>query len=219
MARLMGQMMQMPLMISSLLVHAARPTATPRSSPSASRATSTAIPGTRDRAARAQARPGAGWAAAGRPASPRWPGTATAIWRYYGASGGGSWCATINPRLFPDQIAWIANHAADQVLCFDLTFLPLVERLVPALTSVKHLGGDGGPRHMPADHDPEPAVLRELVDAEDGVYRWPEFDENTASSICYTLGHHRQPKGRASTATARRCCTPTARLRCPTAWA
>jgi acyl-CoA synthetase (AMP-forming)/AMP-acid ligase II len=57
---------------------------------------------------------------------------------YYGASGSELVCHTINPRLFPEQIAWIANDAADKILCFDLNFLPLIEKLAPQLTTVKH---------------------------------------------------------------------------------
>src|SRR5207244_8553516 len=100
---------------------------------------------------------------------------------YYGASGSQLVCHTINPRLFPEQIAWIANDATDQVLCFDATFLPLVEKLAPQLSTVKHFVLMTGRGHMP-DKTAIPNLLcfDELVDAESGDYTWPEFDENTA---------------------------------------
>ncbi len=198
MARLMGQMMQMPLMISSLLVHAARHNGdteivSKRVEGDIHRYTYKDAELRARKLAQAFARLGCE------------PGdrVATLAWNgyrhfeiYYGASGSELVCHTINPRLFPEQIAWIANDAADKVLCFDLTFLPLVEKLVPALASVKHYVAMTGRSHMPAQTTiPNLLCYEELVDAEDGVYRWPEFDENTASSICYTSGTTGNPKG------------------------
>ena len=198
MARLMGQMMQMPLMISSLLVHAARHNGD-------TEIVSKRVEGDihrytyKDAELRArklaQAFAKLGCEPGDRVATLAWNGYRH-FEIYYGASGSELVCHTINPRLFPEQIAWIANDAADKVLCFDLTFLPLVEKLVPALTSVKHYVAMVGRSHMPAQTTiPNLLSYEELVDAEDGVYRWPEFDENTASSICYTSGTTGNPKG------------------------
>ncbi len=115
---------------------------------------------------------------------------------YYGISGIGAVINTINPRLFPEQIAYIANHAEDQALFFDLTFLPLVEKLAPQLSTVKHfvLMSDRG--HMPATTAiPKLLCYEELVAAEDGKFQWPTFDERTACGLCYTSGTTGNPKG------------------------
>ena len=198
MPRLMGQMMHMPLMISSLLVHAARHAAdtevvSKRVEGDIHRTTYAGIERRARQLAQAFARLGC------RPGDR----IGTLAWNgyrhmeiYFGASGSELVCHTINPRLFPEQIAWIANDAADSVLCFDLTFLPLVEKLAPQLASVKHFVLMTDRAHMPARTSI--ADLRcydELVEAEDGAYTWPEFDENTASSICYTSGTTGHPKG------------------------
>ncbi|HEV7912479.1 MAG TPA: 3-(methylthio)propionyl-CoA ligase, partial [Albitalea sp.] len=114
----------------------------------------------------------------------------------YGTSGSQLVCHTINPRLFPEQIAWIANDAADKVLLFDLTFLPLIEKLAPALKSIEHFVLMTDSAHMPAQTGiPGLLCYEELVAAEDGRFPWPEFDENSASSLCYTSGTTGSPKG------------------------
>jgi 3-(methylthio)propionyl---CoA ligase len=113
---------------------------------------------------------------------------------YYAISGIGAVCHTINPRLFDDQIVYIVNHAADRLLFVDATFLPLVERLGPRLprdcrvvvladdaVSVKSLST------LPA--------YEELLGAENDRRDWPEFDERTAASLCYTSGTTGHPKG------------------------
>jgi fatty-acyl-CoA synthase len=195
---LTGRMMQMPLMISSLLVHAARHAAdteivSKRVEGDVHRYTYRDAELRARKAAQAFAR--LGCAAGDRVATLAWNGYRH-LEIYYGASGSQLVCHTINPRLFPEQIAWIANDAEDRVLCFDLTFLPLVEKLAPALGSVKHFVAMTDRAHMPAA-SPIPNLLcyDELVEAEDGTYVWPEFDENTASSICYTSGTTGHPKG------------------------
>jgi fatty-acyl-CoA synthase len=115
---------------------------------------------------------------------------------YYGSSGSELVCHTINPRLFPEQVAWIANDAQDLVLCFDLTFLPLVEKLAAQMPSIKHFILMTDRAHMPAQTDLAGLLCyEELIEAEDGDYQWPEFDENIASSICYTSGTTGHPKG------------------------
>lgn len=114
---------------------------------------------------------------------------------YYGVSGSGAVLHTVNPRLFPDQIDYIVNHAEDTVLCFDVTFAPLVEKLAPRLKSVRHYIALCGPGHRPAVDLPGLQCFDELVAAQGTDYVWPEFDERTASSLCYTSGTTGNPKG------------------------
>ena len=115
---------------------------------------------------------------------------------YYGISGIGAVMHTINPRLFPDQIAWIANHAEDRVLFFDLTFLPLVEGVAAKLTSCKALVLMTDRAHMPKETRLQGLLCYEdLLDAASDEFVWPSFDENTASSLCYTSGTTGNPKG------------------------
>ncbi|PPE66460.1 3-(methylthio)propionyl-CoA ligase [Caldimonas caldifontis] len=198
MSRLMGQMMQMPLMISSLLKHAARHCAD-------TEIVSKRVEGDvhrytyRDAELRArklaQALARLGCQPGDRVGTLAWNGYRH-FEIYYGTSGSELVCHTINPRLFPEQIAWIINDAEDRVLCFDLSFLPLVEKLAPGLSSVKHFVLMTDRAHMPAQTGiPGLLCYEELVEAEDGNYTWPEFDENTASSICYTSGTTGHPKG------------------------
>ena len=198
MAALMGRMMHMPLMISSLIVHAARhfgdTQIVSRRAEGDVHRTDWARTELRARKL-AQALNRLGCQPGDRVATLAWNGYRH-LELYYGVSGSQRVCHTINPRLFPEQIAWIANDAADKVLCFDLTFLPLIEKLAPAMKTVQHfvLMTDRG--HMPAASTiPNLLCYEELVEAEDGRYAWPEFDENTASGICYTSGTTGHPKG------------------------
>ncbi|WP_337877707.1 3-(methylthio)propionyl-CoA ligase [Caldimonas sp.] len=198
MSRLMGQMMQMPLMISSLLTHAARHSAD-------TEIVSKRVEGDihrytyRDAELRArklaQALARLGCEMGDRIGTLAWNGYRH-FEIYYGTSGSGLVCHTINPRLFPEQIAWIINDAEDRVLCFDLNFLPLVEKLAPTLRTVQHFVLMSDRAHMPAQTSLSGLLCyEELVEAEDGQYTWPQFDENTASSICYTSGTTGHPKG------------------------
>ena len=115
---------------------------------------------------------------------------------YYGISGIGAVMHTINPRLFPDQIAWIADHAEDKVLFFDATFLPLVEVLAPRLTACKAFVLMSDAAHMPGESAiPALACYEELLAGVSDELQWPNFDENTASSLCYTSGTTGNPKG------------------------
>jgi fatty-acyl-CoA synthase len=115
---------------------------------------------------------------------------------YFGVAGSGRVVHTINPRLAPDQIAWIANHAEDRVLCFDMTFLPLVKAVWSKCTTVKHwialcdadaLPGDTG---IPGLQSYEAWVAPESTE-----YAWPTFDERSAAALCYTSGTTGNPKG------------------------
>jgi fatty-acyl-CoA synthase len=114
---------------------------------------------------------------------------------YFGVSGSGAVLHTINPRLFPEQIAYIANHAEDRVLFFDVTFAPLVEKLAPHLKTVTTYVCMASREHMPALDLPDLRCWDELVAGQDEDFAWPEFDERTASSLCYTSGTTGNPKG------------------------
>jgi len=114
---------------------------------------------------------------------------------YYGVSGMGAVLHTINPRLFPEQIVYIANHAEDMYLFFDLTFAPLIEKLGPLMTSVKGFVAMTDRAHMPVLNVPNLICYEELIGAHNGDFDWPAFDENTASSLCYTSGTTGNPKG------------------------
>jgi len=115
---------------------------------------------------------------------------------YYAVSGSGAVLHTLNPRLHPDQLCWIAAHAEDQVLCFDLTFLPLVEAVAGRLASVRHFVLMCDREHMPVSTSiPGLLCYEELVEAQDDAFEWPSFDENRASSLCYTSGTTGNPKG------------------------
>ena len=114
---------------------------------------------------------------------------------YYGVSGSGRVLHTINPRLHPDQIAWIANHAEDQVLCFDLSFLPLVQAVHAKCGTIKHYIALCDTDKLPVDSGiPDLQSYESWIGAESNEYNWPSFDENTASSICYTSGTTGNPK-------------------------
>ncbi|MFZ0850160.1 MAG: long-chain-fatty-acid--CoA ligase [Hyphomicrobiaceae bacterium] len=115
---------------------------------------------------------------------------------YFAISGLGAVCHTINPRLFPEQIAYIANHAGDSVLCFDLTFLPLVEKLAPSCTTIKTFVLMTDQDHMPRQASmPGLLCYEDLLAATRCGIDWPEFDEHTACALCYTSGTTGEPKG------------------------
>jgi fatty-acyl-CoA synthase len=115
---------------------------------------------------------------------------------YYAVSGSGAVLHTINPRLHPEQIAWIVNHAEDKALFFDATFLPLVEAVAAHLQSVRHFVLMTDRAHMPAASKiPELRCYEDLVGHHSDQYVWPVFDENAASSLCYTSGTTGNPKG------------------------
>ncbi|MXR37695.1 3-(methylthio)propionyl-CoA ligase [Craterilacuibacter sinensis] len=115
---------------------------------------------------------------------------------YYAVSGSGAICHTVNPRLFPEQISYIINHAEDQALFFDLSFLPVVEQIASELTSVRHFVLMTDRANMPKDSSiPNLRCYEDLVNSHSDQLDWPEFDEKTASSLCYTSGTTGHPKG------------------------
>jgi 3-(methylthio)propionyl---CoA ligase len=114
---------------------------------------------------------------------------------YYAVSGMGAVIHTINPRLFPDQVTYIVNHAGDRYVFFDLSFAPLVERLATQCKDVKGWIAMTDRPHMPALGIPNLLCYEELLAAENDAFDWPEFDENTAAGLCYTSGTTGNPKG------------------------
>ena len=198
---MIGQMMQQPLLISSLLVHAERhhpegEIVSRRVEGDIHRTTYKGL-ATRSRQA-AKMLAVLGVAFGDRVATLAWNGYRH-MELYYGVSGSGAVLHTINPRLHPDQITYIADHAEDQVLFFDMTFLPLIQAVARRAKTIRHYVAMTDRAHMPA---PEvaatiPGLLcyEELIEAQDDQYSWPSFDENTASSLCYTSGTTGNPKG------------------------
>jgi acyl-CoA synthetase (AMP-forming)/AMP-acid ligase II len=114
---------------------------------------------------------------------------------YFGVSGSGRVLHTINPRLHPDQIAWIVNHAEDQVLCFDLSFLPLVQTVHARCPTIRHYVAMCDADKLPTDSGVPGLISYEAwMGAQPTTYQWPSFDENSASSMCYTSGTTGNPK-------------------------
>ncbi|WP_423679557.1 3-(methylthio)propionyl-CoA ligase [Undibacterium sp. WLHG33] len=115
---------------------------------------------------------------------------------YYAVSGSGAVLHTINPRLHPDQITYIVNHAEDQYLMFDITFLPIIKAIAAHCPTVKGFIMMCGREHMPQDSGvPNLLCYEELINANTDDFVWPLFDENSASSLCYTSGTTGHPKG------------------------
>ena len=120
-------------------------------------------------------------------------------WRHleswYGIVGIGAVYHTVNPRLFPDQIAWIINHAEDRVMMTDLTFVPLLEKLADKLPRIERYIVFTDAAHMPATTLRNAVPYEEWIGDVDGDFTWKTFDENTAAGMCYTSGTTGNPKG------------------------
>ena len=120
-------------------------------------------------------------------------------WRHleawYGILGIGAIYHTVNPRLFPEQIAWIVNHAEDRVMLVDLTFLPLLEKLADRLSSIERFVVLTDATNMPATSLRNAVSYEEWIDEVDDDFTWQSFDENTAAGMCYTSGTTGNPKG------------------------
>jgi len=114
---------------------------------------------------------------------------------WYGISGMGGVAHTINPRLFEDQIVYIANHAEDRVLFFDLSFLKLVESVAPRLNTIEKFVLLTDRAHMPENSPLELLCYEDLVAAQDGKFDWVDVDEHAPSGLCYTSGTTGNPKG------------------------
>jgi fatty-acyl-CoA synthase len=199
MRAMLGKMMQQPLLISSLLVHAERhhperEIVSRRVEGDIHRTTYRELAVRSRRMAKALAKLGV----------QRSDRVATLAWNgyrhmelYYAISGSGAVVHTLNPRLHSDQIVYIADHAEDQVLFFDLTFLPIVAAIASRTKTVRHWVAMTDRAHLPAEAEKVPGLLcyEDLIDANDDRFDWPSFDENTASTLCYTSGTTGNPKG------------------------
>jgi acyl-CoA synthetase (AMP-forming)/AMP-acid ligase II len=114
---------------------------------------------------------------------------------YFGVSGMGAVLHTVNPRLFPEQVSYIINHAEDGYVFFDTSFAALVQSVAAKLPGVKGFVAMCTRAQMPEVQLPNLLCFEDLLEAASPEYRWPTFDENTASSLCYTSGTTGNPKG------------------------
>lgn len=114
---------------------------------------------------------------------------------YYAVSGAGMVCHTINPRLFPEQVAFIINHAEDKILFVDVLVMPLLDALKDHLSKVEAIVVMTDKAHMPETGLDNVHCYEDLLQDQSENYDWPEFDENTASGMCYTSGTTGNPKG------------------------
>ncbi|MDP9647970.1 3-(methylthio)propionyl-CoA ligase [Paraburkholderia caledonica] len=194
-----GLMMEQPLLVASLLVHAER-------HHGAQEIVSRRVEGDihryqyRDLAQRARrmanALAGLGVQTGERVATLAWNGYRH-MEMYFAASGSGAVLHTLNPRLHVEQLAYIIDHAEDRVVFFDLTFLPLIENVASRVKSAKVFVAMTDRGNMPETHSLSTKLLcyEDLIDANSDVFDWPLLDENSASSLCYTSGTTGNPKG------------------------
>ena len=195
---MLGQMMDMPLLVSSILRHAAR-------HHGETEVVSRRVEGdihryTYDQCEQrarqlASALQKAGIGSGERVATIAWNGYRH-LELYYGVGGMGSVIHTINPRLHPEQIAWIVNHAEDRIVAFDATFLPLIEAVAPRCPNVKQwLAMVDAERQPASDKVQGLGNYEHFIATGDTDWTWPSFDENTAVALCYTSGTTGHPKG------------------------
>ena len=120
-------------------------------------------------------------------------------WRHlecwYGIMGIGAIYHTVNPRLFPEQIVWIVNHAEDRMMFVDLTFVPLVEKIADKLPTIERYVILTDRAHMPQTALKNAVAYEDWIGEVDGDFAWKAFDENTAAGMCYTSGTTGHPKG------------------------
>jgi fatty-acyl-CoA synthase len=121
--------------------------------------------------------------------------TARHLEAWYGILGIGAVYHTVNPRLFPEQIAWIINHAEPRVLLTDLTFLPLLEKLADKLATIERYVVLTDTGHLPATALRNVAPYEQWIGEVDDDFAWKSFDESTAAGMCYTSGTTGNPKG------------------------
>jgi len=121
--------------------------------------------------------------------------TARHLEAWYGIMGMGAVCHTLNPRLFAEQLVYIVNHAEDKIIFLDLTFVPILEGIAEQLPKVKAYVIMTDKAHMPATKLANALCFEEIVEAENGNFKWAEVDENAACGLCYTSGTTGNPKG------------------------
>jgi fatty-acyl-CoA synthase len=195
---LMGQMMDQPLLVSNIIEFAARhygasEVVSRRVEGDIHRTTYRELEARARRMAQALLRLGVGMG--DRIATLAWNGYRH-MELYYAVSGSGAVLHTINPRLHPEQIAYIINHAEGQYLFFDLTFLPAIEAMARHCKTIKGYVAMCGREHMPRETDiPMLLCYEDLIDSASSEYAWPQFDERSAASLCYTSGTTGNPKG------------------------
>ena len=114
---------------------------------------------------------------------------------WYGIMGIGAICHTVNPRLFPEQIAWIINHAQDRIVMTDITFVPILEKIADKMPSVERYVVLTDKAHMPETTLKNAVNYEDWIAQADGKFKWKSFDENTAAAMCYTSGTTGDPKG------------------------
>jgi 3-(methylthio)propionyl---CoA ligase len=192
-----GLMMDMPLLISSLITHADR---NHGDAEIVSRLAEGGIHRYTYREAHRRARQltnalvSLGVKPADRIATLAW-NTHRHIETYYAVAGMQAVCHTVNPRLFPEQIVYILNHAEDTYVFVDLTFVPLAEKLSSQVKFARGYVIMTDKAHMPQTTLPNALCYEDLVNSHSDDFEWPQFDERSASSLCYTSGTTGNPKG------------------------
>jgi 3-(methylthio)propionyl---CoA ligase len=120
-------------------------------------------------------------------------------WRHlecwYGIMGIGTICHTVNPRLFPEQIAWVVNHAQDRIVITDITFVAVLEQIAAKMPSVERYVVLTDKSHMPETRLKNAIAYEDWITEYDGDFKWRTFDDNTAAAMCYTSGTTGDPKG------------------------
>ncbi len=193
-----GQMMHMPLLTSTLLVHAERHHAdqqivSRRVEGDIHRYTYADLAKRTRQLAKAVA--ALGVANGERVATLAWNGYRH-MELYYAVSGSGRVLNTINPRLHADQVTFIADHAENQVLFFDMTFLPLVESIASRVKTVRHFVALIDKDKMPESTSiPNLLCYEDLIAGQNDQFTWPVLDEQEAATLCYTSGTTGNPKG------------------------
>ena len=114
---------------------------------------------------------------------------------YYAVSGSGMIMHTCNPRLHPDQLSYIINHAEDEAIFFDSTFAPLIKAIAPNCPKVKHWICLSDKTNASEIENIEVKTYEDLIASHDPVFRWPDLDEKSGAALCYTSGTTGNPKG------------------------
>ena len=195
---MLGAMQSWPLLVSSLLRHAERyhadtPVVSRRVEGDLHRYTYAALASRARRLAKATL--ALGISDSDRVATLAWNGYRH-MELYFAVAGSGGVLHTMNPRLHPDQLVYIADHAEDRALFFDLSFLPIVEAIAARTQTVRHWIAMTDRAHMPQSSSVNSLLcFEDLLDAQDDRYEWPVLDENWAAGLCYTSGTTGHPKG------------------------
>ena len=121
--------------------------------------------------------------------------TARHLESWYGITGVGAIYHTLNPRLFEDQLVYIANHAADRLMFLDLTFVGLAEKIADRLPTIERYVILTDAANMPKTSLKNAVAYEDYIAEADGDFKWVEVDENTAAGMCYTSGTTGHPKG------------------------